>query len=100
MRATTRDMSTTERAVVTMESEDEAAALAAELRRRTAERDELAAECMALANRLKQTPEVRAIVGELRNIAACLNDRMSHTRRNNGRTRLNDLLRRLDESPQ
>jgi len=96
MRTTTRDTSTTERAIVTMESEDEAAALAAELRKRTAERDELAAECLVLANRLKQTPDVRAIVGELRAVQDWLSDG-AHSL---ALKRLNELLRRLDESPQ
>lgn len=77
-----------------MSMEDEAAALADELRQRTAERDQLAAECFALANRLKQTPEVRAIVGELHSIHADL----AAGYRRNAREKLALLLRRLDES--
>jgi len=77
-----------------MSMEDEAAALADELRQRTAERDELAAECMALANRLKQTPEIRAIVGELRQLHSYLCKREIAS----ARECVADLLRRLDES--
>jgi len=58
------------------------------------ERDQLAAECLALSNRLKQTPEVRAIVGELRVVQDWLSDG-AHSL---ALKRLNELLRRLDES--
>jgi len=49
-----------------------------------------------LTERLRQTPTVREIVGELREIADCLNDHRNHSRRNLGREHLNALLRRLD----
>ena len=69
-----------------MEPEDEVKALASELRRRTSERD-------ALAARLRQSPDMRAIVGELRAILA------TDGACGIAGERLRDLLRRLDESP-
>lgn len=72
-----------------MDEQSEIDALSQELRARTAERD-------ALARRLEASPEMREIIAELREIATCLNDRMSHSRRNHGREHLNELLRRLD----
>ena len=72
-----------------MEAEDEIAALADELRTRTAERD-------ALAERLRQIPDMRDIVGHLRAIHL----ELQASAWSDARRRVADLLRRLDRESQ
>jgi len=59
-----------------------------------AERDALKAENLALAARLREQPTVREIVGELREI----NHDLKNNWPANGRKRLAELLRRLEET--